>query len=76
MCCGPGLYLERLAKLGHDCVGIDFSPASIEHAQNRSASLGLEIDYQLGDIRSVDYGAEYEKQGDKKCLTPQYAYFE
>ena len=22
--CGPGLYLERLAKQGHDCTGIDF----------------------------------------------------
>ena len=27
--CGPGLYTNRLARLGHHCVGIDFSPASI-----------------------------------------------
>ena len=27
--CGPGLYANRLAKLGHECIGIDFSPASI-----------------------------------------------
>jgi 2-polyprenyl-3-methyl-5-hydroxy-6-metoxy-1,4-benzoquinol methylase len=25
--CGPGLYTNRLARLGHSCVGIDFSPA-------------------------------------------------
>src|SRR5512139_3579983 len=29
--CGPGLYSSRLARLGHECVGIDFSPASIAH---------------------------------------------
>ena len=31
--CGPGLYASRLAKLGHDCTGVDFSPASIEYAR-------------------------------------------
>src|SRR6266542_3437561 len=27
--CGPGLYTGRLARLGHTCVGIDYSPAAI-----------------------------------------------
>ena len=27
--CGPGLYASRLAKMGHECIGIDYSPASI-----------------------------------------------
>src|SRR5512133_455015 len=31
ICCGPGLYANRLARLGHTCVGIDYSPASIEY---------------------------------------------
>src|SRR5512140_1576091 len=30
--CGPGLYSSRLAKLGHTCTGIAFSPASIASA--------------------------------------------
>ncbi|GAF81101.1 unnamed protein product, partial [marine sediment metagenome] len=30
--CGPGFYSSRLAKLGHECVGIDYSPASIKYA--------------------------------------------
>ena len=34
--CGPGLYSSRLAKLGHDCTGIDFSPASITYAQEQA----------------------------------------
>lgn len=27
--CGPGFYTSRLARLGHRCVGVDFSPASV-----------------------------------------------
>ena len=31
--CGPGLYTSRLARLGHECVGVDISPASVAHAK-------------------------------------------
>lgn len=47
--CGPGLYTEKLHALGHRCVGVDFSPASIEYAKNRSDAEGVE--YALCDIR-------------------------
>ena len=40
--CGPGLYTSRLAQRGHECLGIDFSPASIayatDHARARARS--------------------------------------
>jgi len=39
--CGPGLYTNRLAKLGHHCVGIDFSPASIACAREQAEEAGL-----------------------------------
>lgn len=58
--CGPGLYTKRLAELGHRCTGIDFSPASIEHARTVAAEGGLTADYRLADIRSADYGAGYD----------------
>ena len=29
--CGPGLYSSRLARLGHTCTGVDYSPASIAY---------------------------------------------
>lgn len=54
--CGPGLYARRLAKLGHECVGIDYSPASIAYAQDQSAAEGLSIRYVHQDIRAADYG--------------------
>lgn len=30
---GPGLYIQYLAEYGHECTGIDFSPASIDYAR-------------------------------------------
>ena len=57
--CGPGLYTNRLAKLGHRCVGIDFSPASIAYAREQAEEAGLECMYIQRDIRTADYGDEY-----------------
>lgn len=49
--CGPGLYTHRLAQLGHDCVGVDFSPASIAYAQEQAQQNGVTIEYALADVR-------------------------
>jgi SAM-dependent methyltransferase len=57
--CGPGLYMSRLAELGHRCVGIDFSPASIAYARGQAEEASLECTYIQGDIRTADYGDEY-----------------
>ncbi|MBN2386070.1 MAG: class I SAM-dependent methyltransferase [Anaerolineales bacterium] len=57
--CGPGLYTSRLARRGHDCTGIDFSPASIAYARDAAAREGLACRYSEGDLRSVDYGSGY-----------------
>jgi len=54
--CGPGLYTERLARLGHRCVGIDWSPASIEHAVTRARESSLAASYVLSDLRKADFG--------------------
>ena len=57
--CGPGLYASRLARLGHRCVGIDFSPASIEYARERAAEEALDCEYIHADIRAAEYGHGY-----------------
>ena len=57
--CGPGFYSSRLARLGHRCVGIDFSPASIEYARERAAEGALACEYVHADIRSAEYGSGY-----------------
>lgn len=54
--CGPGLYATRLARLGHRCVGIDFSPASIRHARGEAEREGLACTFHERDLRDGDYG--------------------
>lgn len=58
--CGPGLYMQRLARLGHACSGIDFSPASIEYARQQAAADGLECRFELADMRSAEFGAGFD----------------
>ena len=58
--CGPGLYANRLARLGHTCVGIDFSPASIAYAVETAERQGVVCIYVHQDIRTADYGADFD----------------
>ncbi len=43
--CGPGLYANRLAKLGARVTGIDFSKRSIKHARTVATEEGLTAAY-------------------------------
>jgi len=58
--CGPGFYASRLARRGCECVGIDFSPASIRHAQQTAADEGLQCSYYHADIRDADLGRDFD----------------
>lgn len=58
--CGPGLYASRLAQRGHQCVGIDFSPASIRHAAEHAAREKLDCTYVLEDLRQADFGTGFD----------------
>ena len=58
--CGPGLYTERLTRLGHNCVGIDFGPAAIDYAQTQATADNLLIDYRHEDIRQAVYGTGFD----------------
>jgi len=54
--CGPGLYTTRLARLGHECVGIDYAPAAIRYAEDLTGKDGLACTHRLEDIREAAYG--------------------
>jgi len=58
--CGPGLYASRLAQLGHTCVGIDWSPASIRFARQQAQQLGLACTYQESDVRQASFGEGFD----------------
>lgn len=59
LACGPGLYTSRLAELGHECVGIDFAPASIAYAIAEARRTRAACSYRLADLREADYGSDF-----------------
>ncbi len=60
LACGPGLYTCDLAARGCECVGVDFSPASIRHAKETAAARGLNCEHHLADIRDGDWGEGFD----------------
>ncbi|MFZ5966935.1 MAG: class I SAM-dependent methyltransferase [Bacillota bacterium] len=43
--CGPGLYAEQFAELGHHVMGIDMNPYSIDYALENAKKKDLKIKY-------------------------------
>jgi SAM-dependent methyltransferase len=60
ICCGPGLYLARLADAGHECVGIDYSPAAVAYAKREAENRGLRCEYTRSDVRTAEFGAGFD----------------
>ena len=61
--CGPGLYASRLARLGAEVTGVDFSARSIEYARERARRDKLEIQYIEADY------LEYQPAGTFDLIT-------
>jgi len=55
LCCGPGLYAARLAHFGHVIHGIDYSPASIEHAVLTAEREKLACTFVCQDVRQAEF---------------------
>jgi SAM-dependent methyltransferase len=76
--CGPGFSTRRLAQLGHECVGIDVSPAAITYARKQAQQDNTQCSYIEHDIYSVEYGTGYGlimfANGDFNTFNPMDAY--
>jgi SAM-dependent methyltransferase len=59
LACGPGLYSHRLAALGHTCHGLDFSPASIDYADQHN-EFPDRCSFALGDLRTATFGDGFD----------------
>lgn len=55
--CGPGLLTCDLAKMGYRGVGLDASPAMIEHSRKQAGNTGISDSwsYELGDVEAVSF---------------------
>ncbi len=58
--CGPGLYIERLGRLGHTLTGVDYSPASVAHARKTAERDGLAVTIVEGDMRKTEFSGSYD----------------
>ena len=52
--CGPGLYSEKLANMGHNVTGVDFSESSIKYAQQEASRKNLKINYLNEDYLKIN----------------------
>jgi ubiquinone/menaquinone biosynthesis C-methylase UbiE len=62
LACGPGLYTRRLAGIGCECVGIDFSPASLRYAGDTAGGKETHgsCTYRLADVRDGSFGKNFD----------------
>ncbi len=60
LACGPGLYVHGLARRGHQGVGLDFSPASIDHARAIARREALDCRFEHADLRQADFGSGFD----------------
>ena len=51
--CGPGFYTQRLAALGHRCIGIDIAPAAIAHARLQADAIAPQPRYLRADFTTL-----------------------
>lgn len=52
--CGVGDLTLALAQAGYATIGIDISTAAINHATERAAERGLDVQFIQGDARNLD----------------------
>ncbi|MGD2123331.1 MAG: class I SAM-dependent methyltransferase [Gemmatimonadota bacterium] len=52
--CGIGTQCLGLARRGHEVLGVDRSPRSVERARAEAASAGLMIEFRVGDLRHLE----------------------
>ncbi len=58
--CGPGLYAEKFAKLGHHVTGIDFSKTSIGYAKSIAAKNQSGVEYFCDDYLKLEYKNKFD----------------
>jgi SAM-dependent methyltransferase len=58
--CGHGRIAERLARWGCQVVGIDQAAHFIRLAERNAKAHSLEVDYRVGDLRELDFRAEFD----------------
>lgn len=73
LACGFGRHTNRLAALGHSVTGIDYMPGFLTLAQEKATEMGVQVDYQQGDMRHISYHEAFDRV---LLLFTSFGYFE
>jgi SAM-dependent methyltransferase len=71
--CGFGRHTNRLAALGHHMTGVDLYPGFLDMAKREAEALRLQVDFQQGDMRHLEFQAEFDRV---MMLFTSFGYFE
>src|SRR6266545_3401952 len=58
--CGTGGHVLPLAMRGFRVTGVDMSEGMIMQAQRKAAESNIEVQFHLGDIRSLQLGKTFD----------------
>ncbi|MBN2146776.1 MAG: class I SAM-dependent methyltransferase [Anaerolineales bacterium] len=60
LACGYGRHTNRLAALGQRLTGLDLMSGFLDIARQDALSQGLQVDYRQGDMRQIDFCAQFD----------------
>ncbi|MBD3272269.1 MAG: methyltransferase domain-containing protein [Elusimicrobia bacterium] len=58
--CGTGRHTIELTRRGYTVVGIDLSESLLKKAREKADALGLKIDFQRHDARTLPFNSEFD----------------
>ncbi len=58
--CGTGRHSVELARRGYDVTGVDLSDSMLERARTKARDLGVSIDFQRQDARTLPFSREFD----------------
>lgn len=59
LACGTGRHATEFAGMGFEVLGVDYSPDLLERARKNATDAGVEIDFELADMRELDLGKSF-----------------
>lgn len=71
--CGSGRHALALAARGHRVTGLDISTEAIEHARAAAAERGLEVEFFVGEMRSIGRMAGFDAA---LCMGNSFGYLD
>ncbi len=60
LACGGGDQAKLFAKKGYNILGLEIVPSLVEYAQKQFKKEGLKGEFQVADMRKLDYDEEFE----------------